>query len=188
MRLTHRSLVALSAVAALLLTACPPPDDNGDGDEMPDIAELFPADNEIGSWVEDSSLGGAGVEVGRSFSEAEAIVNGDADSFDGYMVAFAREYYTDGTAGLELRAYEMGDAAACTEAYDLLIVDNPLYSANTWDAASLGDAGRIADTGSHWFVNTRKKIFYVEAWIEPNDAPGKTAVESFVETVLEKIP
>ena len=80
MKLISRATTALSAVAALALIGCPPPDENGE--ELPDIEELFPADNEVGSWVEDTSTGTAGVEVARTYDEAWELVDGDADSFE----------------------------------------------------------------------------------------------------------
>jgi hypothetical protein len=185
MKLIARVATALAAVAALALLGCPPTEENGD--ELPDIEELFPADNEVGSWVEDTSTGAAGVEVARSYTETWEMVDGDADSFEDGLVAFAREYYTDGSMQLQLRVWEMKDADTCSSIYSSLVSDDPLYSANTWEDVSLGEAGRVADTGTHWWFNSRSKIFQVEAWIDSNDDPGKSAAQSFLEAVLEKI-
>ena len=179
------SRLAVAVLPLSLLLACPPADDD---DDSVAIASLFPANNEVGTWVEDTSLGSAGVQVSNSAAQAQADVDGDADSFEDTMVAFAREFYTSGTHTMELRVWQMQDAAACTAVYDDLVVNDPLYTPNTWSAVSLGEAGRVADTGSQWWHNVRKAAYHVEAKTQSNDADGKSGAEAMIGAVLAKIP
>lgn len=178
------SRLALSVLPLSLLLGCPPPTD----DEPVAIESLFPANNEVGTWVEDTSKGQAGVQVSNSAAEAQADVDGDADSFEDTMVAFAREFYQNGTHTMELRVWQMQDAAACSAVYDELVTSDPLYTSNTWTAASLGEAGRVADTGTQWWHNVRKAAYHIEAKTEANDADGKSGAEAMIGAVLDKIP
>ena len=52
-------LAPLFAALGLLLAACSGDDD----DSLPDINTLFPANNEVGSWVENTAIGEPGVET-----------------------------------------------------------------------------------------------------------------------------
>jgi hypothetical protein len=177
--------IVLPALPLALLCACPPADS---GEDPPAIETLFPKNSEVGTWIEDTSKGTAGVQVSNSAAEAQADVDGDADSFENDMVAFAREFYTNTTHTMELRVWQLKDASACTRIYDDLVVNDPLYTSNTWTAATLGDAGRVADTGTQWWHNARKKAYHIEAKTQANDADGKSAAEAMITAVTDKIP
>ncbi|MFH1809478.1 MAG: hypothetical protein ABIJ09_12085 [Pseudomonadota bacterium] len=178
---------ALSPVLPLaLLLGCPTTDP---GDDPIAIESLFPKNNEVGSWVEDTTKGQAGVQVASNYTEAWQAVDGDAESFEQGMVAFGWEFYTNTTHTLELRVWQLKDAATCTSVYDSLVVDDPLYTSNTWtDVSSLGAAGRVADTGTQWWHNSRKAAYHIETKTMANDATGQDEAEKIINAVLAKIP
>ena len=158
------------------------------------INTLMPAPADVAGWSEDAAQGTAGVAVARTPAEAEAFVDGDAAPFTAHsFIAFAWQQYTKDTYRLDLRIWQFADTAAATAIYDDLLTDSSLYSSAAWTPEAAGDAGRIADTGTSWWINTRKKGYYVEAKMTTNppaapNATGRTDAEAFVNAVLAKIP
>ena len=154
-----------------------------------EIDELFPADNEIGSWVEDTTVGAAGVEIADSPTEAEAIIDGDAEPFTAHDFArFAIQNYTNGSEKLELRVWQMADAAAATAIYDYLPANNSIYMASSWEDVSIGEAGRASNTGASWWINARTGAFYVEAKINAVSDAARADAEAFARAVVGKVP
>jgi len=155
-------------------------------DDTPvEIDELFPGNNELGAWIEDTSVGGAGVEVANTPNEAEALINGDADPFTSHDFAkFARQNYIDGTRQLELRIWQMPTAAGATEIYDFLVANNSIYMASSWENVAIGAAGRASNTGASWWVNARSGAFYVESKINDITPEGRADAEAFVSAVI----
>jgi len=158
------------------------------------IDSLMPAPTEITGWSEDPAQGTAGVAVARTPAQAEALVDGDAAPFTAHnFVAFAWQQYQKDNYRLDLRIWQFADTAAATAIYDDLLTQSSLYSTATWNAEAAGDAGRIANTGTSWWINTRKHGYYVEAKMTTTppaapDAAGRTDAEAFVSAVLGKIP
>jgi hypothetical protein len=182
------SLVArTSLLAALLLVACGGSSSNSEKPSL-DISTLFPADNEVPGWTRADALrvlpaatAGAGYGQGG--------VNGDADAFVARgLVQLGIQRFAKGNAQLELRVWQMADAAAELAVWTFLTTSDPRYSGAQWTAQSLGDAGRIANTGTYWWLVTRKGAYQVEATIQPSDATARTDVVTFVGAVLAKIP
>jgi hypothetical protein len=179
------------AILGLAGLAC-----NGSDDTTVEIATLFPANNEIGSWVEDPDAivqdGGSnpsGVEVADTSQEALDMINGDADVFDNHsFVALGREFYTTGDAQLELRIWRFPDAREATSLYEDLPGEDSRY-AISWNTASFGDAARMVDTGVSYWYNVRTGVYFVEIMgLTPNDATTQAAGETFLSGVLNKIP
>ena len=177
----------MAIVACATVVTCGGGDD---GDAEVAIESLFPANQEIGAWAENTNLGDPGVEVYETKKAANDRVNGDADPFtDRNFAAFGREFYADGTFTLELRLWQMPDAATATDVYGGILQEDARYKGATWDDLDVGGtAGRIADTGSAWMINATKSKYFVEAsGITPNDMAGQEAGQSFVRSVLAKI-
>jgi len=174
-------------VTAMFAAAC------GDDDPtLPNIATLFPANNEIGSWVEDTSTGTAGVEIATDENGIVALINGGADAFlSRNYNAFGIEYYTDGTYDLELRIWQFATAAISTEIYTALLTESSTHQTSTWEDSTLGTAGRVANTSTTWWFNVRDGAHLLEVTIGESgtapDATSKTAGETFVNGVLAKL-
>jgi len=165
------------------------------------LTTYFPADNEYGSWHENTAVHETGValadadtarEQGITIKKvAENLVDGDADAFTSRgMVAFARQDYTDGTYALELRIWQMPDEAGAKEVYEWTQTNDVHYNGNTWTEIAIGDAGRetsVTGLGYRW-INARQCACQVESRISPDDANGQTALLDFIKKVLEKLP
>lgn len=154
------------------------------------IQSFFPADNEVSSWVEDQSTGQPGVEIYRTKAAAEAVIDGDVEPFAAHdFVAFARQHYVKDSYHLELRIWQMQDAAACTTLYDDLAASESLYQ-YPWESVTAGAGGRIASTGVFWWVNAHAGAYYVEAKVNQVSPPDQTArdeVVAFAQAVVAKI-
>jgi hypothetical protein len=175
-------------VTAMFTAAC-----GGDDDPtLPNISTLFPANNEIGSWVEDTTTGTAGVEIATDETGIVALINGGAEPFLARNYnAFGIEYYTDGTYDLELRIWQFATAAISTEMYTALLTESSTHQSSNWDDNTLGAAGRVANTNTTWWFNTRDGAHLLEVTIGESgaapDAASKTAGETFVNGVLGKL-
>lgn len=172
--------------AALLVLAC------GCGDEakpLPSMEALLPDNNEIASWIEDTSQEPAGPQIGTTVEAVEGFIDGDADPFTARtFAAFGREYYTNGVYRLELRIWQMKDAATAKDVYDKLPTEDARYGNYTWAPLDLGAAGRIADAGTTWWLHARKGPFYLEVSNIANNSGGMTAAQGFASAILAKIP
>jgi hypothetical protein len=176
----------LFASACLALAACgttPTP-------AAPAIDKLFPAANEVGTWAEDTTVGKAGVEVAKSGTAIESLINGDGAPFiEKGALALGWEHYLAGASKLDARVFQMKTAANAQETWDHLVANVSLYKANTWTTVTAtGDAARVADTGSSWWFNARKGAFIVELKITPKDATTRTEVETFAKAMVGKVP
>lgn len=170
-----------SLCAALVMIGCGPTPSQA-------IDTLFVKDNEIGTWVEDTSLGSAGVETARTRDGVYALVNGDAEPFIAKgFVAFARERYRSGSYTADVRVWQMKDAAVARDTYSSLVTDVSAYKANTWTDVAIGEAGRIADTGTTWWVNAKKAAYVIEVKAQPRDATSETDSKAFATAVASKI-
>jgi hypothetical protein len=178
------SLFSRSAVfAALALAAC----GGSSSSSAPDIKTFFPASNEVVGWTQ---VAAKPLQVGVGATGASDLVDGAADPFITQgLVQLAMASYDKGNDVLDLRVWQMKDAASAASVYTALL-GNSLYSANTWGTCptAIGSDCRIADTGGHWWVNTRKGAYHVEALIAPKDASTDDDAIAFLQAVLAKIP
>lgn len=180
-----------AVLAALALAACgggsssPAPDISS---PAPDIKSFFPASNEVAGWTQDAAKP---LQVGVGASGATGLVDGAANPFvtEG-LAQLALESYVDGIERLDLRVWQMKDAAAATSVYTALL-SNSLYAANSWGSCTttIGEACRIAQTsGGNWWINVRKTVYYVEATVSPQTAATNAQAEAFARAVAAKIP
>jgi hypothetical protein len=176
----------LFGACALALAAC-----GGSTSTAVTIESLVPADGEVTGWTEDPAAGAPGVEVAKNNTEVEAKIDGDAQPFiDKAFVAWARQNYIKDGFKLELRVWQMKDDATATSLYDDLVASYSLYKTQTWSNLSIGDAGRVADTGTTWWYNSRKKLYHVEVRVTQKsamDATARTEGQSFITAVVAKI-
>jgi len=175
-----------SLLAALLLAAC-----GGSSNKdapAPAISTLVPADNAVSGWIRSGALRvlpAATAGLGAS----QGGVNGDADPFIRRgLVQLAIQRYTRSAELLELRIWQMRDAAAEAALWTDLTTTEPRYSGANWSAQAIGEAGRISDTGTYWWLVARKGAYTVEATIQPDDAAARTDVTTFLGAVIAGIP
>lgn len=173
----------LFALCGTVFLACDP------GTPAVTLDSFFPKANEVGGYAENTALGKPGVQIAKTTTAIQGLVNGDAGPFlEKGTIAFAWERYVSGTYELDARVWQMKNAANCTETYDFLVTDAALYAANTWVALSVGVAGRIADTGTSWWVNARKGAYIIEVRVTPKDDTSRADVEAFAKAMAGKIP
>lgn len=179
---------------ALALAAC-----SEDEKELPDFATLFPADNQIGSFVEapvdPSGIDRANKEAGPWITTNEeditARIDGAAAEF--YAAGFANfgfELYTDDTCDIDLALWQMESPDGATTA-----MTNASTGGN-WADANLGEAGRVDNNGTsslwYWFI--RKGVYVIELTSEPTSGGSgtrdgaRTAGETFATAILAKMP
>lgn len=153
------------------------------------MATFFPADNEVGAWVADTTVATPGLRVGKTTAAIELLVDGDAAPFTAKgVLSLGWEKYASGAYKLDARVWQMKDLANATDTYDGLPTSGTVYSANTWADLAVGQAGRIADTGTRWWLNARKSAFIVELKVEAKDATTRTEIETFAKAIAAKIP
>jgi len=188
-----RLSMPLATILLALVAFAPACGGGGDDDDTPpSIDTFFPADNDVSGWVEDTSVGAAGVEVADTDDEAWALIDGDNEPFHAHgFVVFARQNYVNGSYTLEARIWDMGTASAEETLYSALLTEAATYSAQSWEDLTLGDESRIADTGAYWWVNARKGAYHVEVKINQTTASDTTSrghAETFASAILSRIP
>lgn len=181
--MSRYSRFGMFALVTGLLAACPPVETDPCAVSAA-IGDFFPADNAVGSWVASNS---PALTISNNKAEAEADVNGDADSFTAKgMVAFARKGYESDTTTAELRVWQLPDADTTKTVFDDIIVNDTLYSGLSWTDVSLGDAGRYSDTGANWWYIARFCAYQVEAKL-PNDTANQAEAESLLKALIANI-
>jgi hypothetical protein len=150
--------------------------------------DLFPADNQVSGWVEDTESGASGVEIAKTDQQAVDLIDGSADPFIEHGFAqFGREYYKKSDSKLELQVWQMDSAKVAGELYTDLTTKNAVYLSIQWNDVAIGEQGRIANTGASWWVNARKGAYYVEAKINPATDDTKSDVQDFAKKVISKL-
>jgi len=188
--MTRLSTPFVTLILALALAA--PACGGGGDDDAPTIDSFFPADNEISGWVEDTAVGGAGVDVANNEAEAVALINGDAEPFQAHgFVQFAWQHYVNDSYNLEVRIWGMGTATVAQTLYTDLLTDAATYSAQSWENLTLGADSRIADTGASWWINVLAGAYHVEVKINQtaaNDTTSRGHAEAFATEIVSRIP
>jgi len=184
--MTRLSIIVLCSV--LSAAAGCSGDDDSDSGPVP-FDQLFPADNELGSWAEDQSTGNLGVDLAYSDQEAVDLINGSADPFVKYgFASLGIEHYASGDATLELRIWEMDNASVAGALYTDLASDDAIYASQSWEVLDgLGQEARIADTGASLWVNVRSGAHIVESKINQVDEQARDDALVFVSVVLAKL-
>lgn len=171
----------LAAAATTLFLAC------GTATTPASVADYFPKDNAVGAYVTDTTL--PGLQVAKSAVQIEGLIDGDATPFlEKGALALGWNRYVAGTYKLDARVWQMKSATNATETFDSLVASASLYKANTWTTLAVGGAGRIADTGSSWWVNARKGAYIIEVKVTAKDATSRSDVEAFALAIAAKMP
>ena len=161
----------------------------GDDDSAPvPFDQLFPANDEISGYIENTSFGNAGVEVAADGDEAIALIDGSADPFIAAgFIEFGIEYYKNGDSELRLDIWQMNNAQVARTLYSDLTSTNAVYMSQIWTDLDIGQEGRIADTGAYSWVNARSGSYYIEAKINQVTDQGRADAQAFAEAVISKL-
>lgn len=178
------------------------------------IEATIPRDNTVAGWKVDQT--GSNVAAGKVAGIATSLdqasnstpgslaLDGSADPFyaNSTPTYLALQNYVNNalnTAGdppgysLKLLVLQMPDAAQATALYTSLVDGtHSLYTSNTWTDLSpaIGDASRITNSGTDWWVNFRKGVYYVEVrltYADSTDTVGKGETLKFANAVLAKM-
>ena len=159
----------------------------------PAIETLFPGNNEVATWTEDTTVGKAGVEVATTELAAEALVDGDKAPFEGNFSAFGWQTYVSGTQRLEQRIWRMKSTALASSIFTDILSDSVHgYPSETWENLAVGEAGRIAVSGVKVWVNARKGVDYIEIKVYAVETGGsveataRADAETFIKAVMAK--
>jgi hypothetical protein len=178
----------------------------------PEVESLFPLDNQISGWVEfvqgKMEIKIAGIQIAYNTPDPKAtpaqlslvaVVDGDGAPFKDKFEKMAYQFYKNAGLNftLDLRVYQTSSASACKTLFDSLLSCSScsLYTANTWQAASVGDASRSCLTGTAIWVNACKGAYYIEAKVEdaslegiPDTEANRAIPISFIAAVVKNIP
>ena len=179
------------------------------------ITDLVPRDGTIPGWVVDQSVSKTSGMVAATATTEQSVT----DLIDGAASDFFAAPYTpknfawqnyinaslvspqNSTSGSTLKLYilQMPSADQAFNLYTSLLTVN-LYnpSSNPWQdptSPAIGTKSRIADSGTDWWVNFCKGVYYVEARMTPSYAadftPGdvgqKQAAMDFAVAVAAKM-
>jgi hypothetical protein len=172
-----------SSVAFLLLAACL----SGCGKETSSetIRTLLPAENALPGWVFDTTYPIQPViktnsELGVGYPDPGKTggINGSATPFVQHNFSeFLQGYYSNGNFKVKIWLFQMPDVATSVSLFNDIIVDDSVHKSYNWGAANVGDAGRVAFTGTTAVLNARKSLFYFEIELKPDggsDIPETT--------------
>lgn len=180
-----RRVVVLAAVA---LVACGVSSSSSDTSGARGAERLMPSDNQVTGWTRSEPI--RLLPAAKAGEGAPVGVNGDAARFiaNGLVNLGIARYKTSGTETLELRIWEMSTPAAAGTCWTDLIANDTRYSGGNWSAVTVGEAGRLSDSGSYWWVLARKGAFIVEVWLDPDDPAQRQVAIDFAKAVVAAIP
>jgi hypothetical protein len=154
-----------------------------------DAASLFPADSEVPGWRVDKSRSPTGVATYFTTQDAEVAIDGDTAPFTAQgFTELAREFYQKAGYRLELRVWLMKDTAGAASIFSNLLL-TPSYAAILWSSQAIGDSGRSGNSGTQWYVDSRKLAYFVEARIWPSqvsDTAGRDEAIAMVQAAVAK--
>lgn len=165
-----------SSVGFLLLAAYL----SGCGKEATDTIEtLLPAENAVPGFVynpdfQKQPVIKSNAELTDGYPDATKKVggiNGAADPFvEHNFSSFLQGFYSNGTFKVKIWLFQMPDVATSVSLFNDIIVTDSVHKSYDWGAASVGDAGRVAFTGTTAVLNARKGLFYFEVRLEAKNS------------------
>jgi hypothetical protein len=178
-----------SLFSFLLLAACL----SSCGTEATDtIKTLLPAENAVPGFVYNPDYQMQPVikskaELMDGYPDATQKVggiNGSATPFvEHNFSSFLQGFYSDGNFKVKTWLFQMPDVATSEKLFNDIVVTDKAHAASTWEAANVGDAGRVAFGGTTAILNARKSLFYFEVILEPES--GSDVPESTKQIVID---
>jgi hypothetical protein len=186
----------LIVVLALCVAGCGGSSNAGPDASTPvTLQSLFPADNAVTGWAVDTTQSPSGVETYTTEVAVEATsVDGDITPFqDVGFVGLGRVFYKNATLIMELRVWQMKDAASGATAYTQVLTDPPAthYKDITFTDTAIGSAGRTGFFNPQWYVDSYKGAYFVEARLKPSTSTAtadRDQAVAMVTAAIAKIP
>jgi hypothetical protein len=175
------------------------------------VLAIVPGDNTITGWVRDpseSKTKSKPAAIALDYKTAVDFIDGGADPFytnlfkpdvfawQNYKDTNLSEKPLDGSDAYLVKMYllQMPSAAQATQLYDsLLDGTHSLYTStlDPWDKTpAIGDAARIVNSGTEWWINCRKGAYYLEMFLsyaERTDTAGKQLAIAWATAVAAKM-
>ena len=167
------------------------------------VEAIIPADNAIAGWVRDPSepkVANKIAAIATTQKQAVDLIDGGADPF--YSASFTPnvfgwQNYMNSTVNapdgytMTLYVLQLPAAAQATALYDSLVDgSHSLYATNTWAETTIGDKARITNSGTDWWINFRKGVYYCEVrltYAEKTDLVGQKQTSDFAAAVAAKM-
>jgi len=169
--------------------------------------DITPVDNTVSGWTIDRAANknsNAAPMTGTTKAEVEAWIDGAATPFflaPSTPTMFAWQNYTNPTlpaaqpdvASISMYILQMPSVDQANGLYTAVL---PLSeyarkagTAEDWKPTTptIGDASRIEDDGSHWWINFHKGVFYVEIKLDPSTGPAPDYTASDPDTMKEAV-
>jgi hypothetical protein len=170
------------------------------------IDTLVPSENAVSGWTFDPAHPAQPVaKTNPEFLDSPptgiyGTDGGGVPFVDHNFVSFVERWYINSNFGnydVKLWLFQMPDSATAKQLYDDLRSD-PRYERNThqttnnWESVSVGEAGRVADTSTAYWLNARKGLYYFEVWLTNKSAENvpvdmKPIVSDFGKAIADKI-
>jgi hypothetical protein len=165
-----------------------------------------PRSGSVSGWTVDPSFPGAGkvALTATTLQEAESLIDGGAANFftaQSTPKVFAWQSYVNASLApapdqgqVSLYILQMPSANQAKGLFESLL-QNAEYGRRAgtpfdWQAPTtpaVGTYSRIQDTGTSWWINFYKDVFYVEVMLSPSYGPPPDFVVGDVETKTEAL-
>ena len=160
----------------------------GGGGSSGSVLDLVPHQaTAVSGWTVDpdnSKTAGVVAATATTPTTASDLIDGGSEAFFNAQfspVVLAWQNYVNTTLvpptkyTLKLYIIQMSSAAQASALYASLTAatsTDTLYTSNTWAATSqvVGNESRITDSGSDWWINFDKGVYYVEVRLNPSYA------------------
>lgn len=163
------------------------------GETVVDLKTLFPADSAVPGWTQDTTLDtAAGPSVFSTNDQVNATdIDGDVVPFSNKgFTALGREHFKSDKYKMDVRVWQMKDAATAKLIYDDLPNTVDRYKIITWTNETIGLAGRSGNSGTMWRINAYKGLYFIETLLttsEASDTAGKDEAIKMAKAVADKI-
>jgi hypothetical protein len=157
----------------------------GGGGSAGSVLDLVPLANAVSGWTVDpnnSKTVGVVAATATTATAASDLIDGGSEAFFNAQfspMVLAWQNYVNTTLvppttyTLKLYIIQMSSAAQASALYASLTAatsTDTLYTSNTWTATSpvVGNESRITDSGTDWWINFDKGVYYVEVRLSPS--------------------
>ena len=155
------------------------------------VEEYVPADNAIGDWVEDTSVGSPGVEAGYTDEDIMALrINGEHAPYatEGCS-GFAMQDFINGNGDtLSLKIWDMNSAAGAENMYDVDVQKGVDEEGLTFEEIpGVSEEGVLATVGAYWKAYFHKSTYIAKIYAKVASGGDKEALKALVITFIQQL-